>query len=111
MDAVLEVLGTPTTLFRAYSERRHAELFLAEGYVRLRKVQYYRSLEDEVRRDSSEGEGQLKVPALVTVVTIDKETMRHVGNREEPGHLNYMMTFHNPTYLLCLSDSSVDLEM
>ncbi len=97
-------------MWRAWKERPYFQDFLERGKLRLQRVQYYRKIEDADRADADEGEARLKVPGDVPVVMMDKETGKIVGEHTQPGHFNWSMGFHNPTYILCLSQPTVDTE-
>jgi len=99
----------PASLLRAYTVAEHAEALLARGGLRLRRIEYYRTIEDLKRQDSAEGEAHLKVPGDVTTVQMDRASGGIVGQSTAPGHLNWQMSFQNPTYALCLSHPAVDI--
>jgi len=94
---------------RAYSVAQHAEALLARGQLRLRRIEYYRTIEDQKRKDSAEGEAHLRVPGDVTTVRMDRTSGEIVGQTTAPGHFNWQMSFQNPTYALCLSHPTVDV--
>jgi len=79
--------GQPGRLIRAFAEKAHLQGFLA-GSVRLRRLDTYRTIEDQTRQDDMEGEARLIVP----------------GARGKDVH--YGGSFYNPVYLLCCSEPS-----
>lgn len=81
--------GVPSCLIRAFTKEKYLRTFLA-GDVRVRRLDGFRSIEDSARRDAAEGEARLVVPD-------DAGVPVHYGG-----------SFHNPVYLLCCSDPSVD---
>jgi hypothetical protein len=95
----------PDRLWRGYPEDRHAEAFAETGRIRLRTLAYYRSIEDCVRRDQSEGIARLRVPGDVPVITLDASTMAVTKETTEPGFFHFQSQFTNPTYIFCLSTS------
>jgi len=107
--ASLVIDTPPVSLLRAYAVAEHAEALLRGGGLRLRRIEYYRTIEDLKRQDSAEGEAHLRVPRDVTTVRIDRTSGAVVGQSNAPGHLNWQMSFQNPTYALCLSHPGVNI--
>ena len=108
---VKSVIGAlPSRVFKAYKEEGHAQVFAEKGIIRLGQIRSYREIEDRARRDQNEGEGFLRVPDQITSMHFDAATLEPIHTSVSPGHLNYISTFINPTYLFCLSGEQVDLE-
>ena len=84
-------------------------MLLSRGFIRLHRIEYYRTIEDKNRQDSAEGRAHLKVPGNVPVVRMDRVTGEIVGRHEESGHFNWQMGFQNPSYAFCMSHDDVDL--
>lgn len=84
--------GAPARLLRAFDERAYLQDFLS-GKVRLQLHGVYRSIEDERRRDTQEGNARLTVPGLGGV------------------DVSFGGSFHDPVYLLCCSDPAADVSM
>ncbi len=82
--------GFPSCLIRAFTKQQHLQSFLA-GDVLMRRQDAFRSIEDRSRQDVAEGEARLIVPGDAGV------------------DVHYGGSFHNPVYLVCCSDTAVDL--
>ena len=100
--------GLPSRLLRAWDKREFYERFLRAGDLRLRRLPFYKDIEDKKRVDAAEGLAQLKVPGFPTRITIDPKTLRPVGRSDELGHYNWELQITNPVYILCLSGPTVD---
>lgn len=99
--------SSPATLLRAFPDRTHAEDLVRHGRVRLGSILSYRTIEDEKRRDPTEGEVRLQVPGPVTTLHIDPVTLRVNNETVAPGLLNFGSSYHNPVYALCMSSPDV----
>lgn len=81
--------GVPTGLVRTFRRRAHRQAFL-NGAVLLRRLDVFRSIEDQSRRDDTEGESHLVVPATSGI------------------DVHLRGSFHNPVYLLCCSEPGAE---
>ncbi len=108
MSATLVMESPPFRLLRAYKVAEHAEALLTRGGLRLRRIEYYRTIEDSKRQDAAEGQAHLRVPGDVPVVRMDRISGEIIERHTTPGHFNWQMGFQNPTYALCLSQPTVD---
>jgi hypothetical protein len=79
----------PGEVLRVFTEEEHALAFL-QGKLRLRERCTYREIEDQARRDASEGEARLRVPGVNDV------------------WVNYGSRLMNPVYVLCTSLPTID---
>jgi hypothetical protein len=77
--------GVPMGLVRVFKEKAHLQCFL-DGNVLIRRLDFFRSIEDSTRQDKTEGEANLILPGQGGV------------------DVHYGGSFHNPTYLLCCSE-------
>jgi hypothetical protein len=109
MPVPLIVEGLPPHLLRGWTSVDHADAFLRSGHLRLRRVQYYRTIELADRVDDSEGEGHLLVPGNPPVITLDATSMQVIDEHAPPGHFNFIQSFLNPTYVFCSSDIAVGI--
>ena len=78
MGSLLTLGQYPSAVYRAFSKREYAEQFL-RGQIRFGNIYYYKRIEDEKRRDSTEGESHV----------------RHEGRDQ------YAMFASNAIYILC----------
>lgn len=76
--------GVPQSLIRAFNKEKYLQSFL-DGEILVRRLDFFRDIEDSTRQDKTEGEANLIVPGQGGV------------------DVNYGGSFHNPTYLLCFS--------
>jgi hypothetical protein len=92
----------PPMLYRAFSEREHAEAFL-QGRVRLGLLSFYKRIEDEKRQDDREGESSLLIPDQVLTLEIEPATKACVRKYMRPGYIHRSDEWLNPIYVLCCS--------
>jgi len=69
----------PERLLKFYRDRRYAQMFASNGCIRASALEYYKKIDDAARRDEAEGEGTLKVPGNIPVLSLHPETL-HVIN-------------------------------
>lgn len=53
-----KLINLPEALFRAFKEEKYAIEFIDKGEFRFGELAYYRDIEDDARRDDSEGYGR-----------------------------------------------------
>ena len=100
----------PAPLFRALKEEQYARDFVEQGKFRLCCLDYYHKIEDEKKRDKSEGEGSFEILGPRPVVTIDQETMEVVSEKTEVGSIYRGIITVSPCYILCFSGPKVDID-
>ncbi len=82
----------PPYLYRGFTKEIYAKEFLEKGKFRLGFIEHYRSIEDDNRRDETEGKSESIV-------------------KQEPDFTLYSRgTWGDPVYLFCTSGPDVDLE-
>lgn len=82
----------PSFLYKGFSKENYAIDFLKKGKLRLGLLEYYKTIEDETRRDRSEGKSESIVKKYLPELTL------------------YLKGKHiNPLYLFCTSGPNVDL--
>lgn len=83
----------PPYLYKGFTEKIHAIEFLKKGKFRLGLLECYKTIEDDNRRDESEGQS----------LSIVKKYL--------PDHTLHLKGKHiNPLYLFCTSGPKVDLD-
>jgi len=97
------ITGLPATLWRGYRQREYAEAFVYAGQIRMSSLESFREIEDETRRDVSEGVARLRVPGDVPVITLDRESGEVRGEATRPGLFNFSAPILQAAYFLCLS--------
>jgi hypothetical protein len=97
-------------LYKGFKEKTHAESFISQGTIYLRPLSYYRTIEDQLRRDKDEGEGKLTALKSRPVISIDKESGKRTDTKQEIGPVYFSTSSINPRYILCFSGPDVNLE-
>lgn len=74
----------PDFCYKAFSKEEYAEAFISQGHFRMNCLGYCRNMEDQSRRDSTEGYGHTREPDKITVLgTIWREERgykeHHIG--------------------------------
>ncbi len=76
----------------------------------MRSLSYYHGIEDQNRRDKSEGEGKSVIFMNRPVLQLDKETKKILSQTEEYGPVYFGTLSTNPRYILCLSGPEVNMK-
>jgi len=100
----------PVFLYRSFKEKEFAHEFIEHGKFRLGLMSFYRKMEDNCRRDLTEGKSSSYINAILPSVTIDKSTTNILPLDYSPGLLHLKGVHINPIYLLCTSGPNVDLD-
>ncbi len=74
----------------------------------MRSLSYYRGIEDQNRKDKSEGKGRAVGYSNRPVITFDQKSERFLGRTNEFGPV-YVSVSSPPPYILCFSGPQVDL--
>lgn len=93
----------PLVICRAFDEESYANDFVERGRFRMAKLQHYKHIEDNARRDTEEGQGSLHAPGSVVQVQLDKNR-KVVGAREVSGNEHISSWVTNAIYVLCCSE-------
>ncbi len=103
-------MDTPKHLYRFFKKQKYRGEFLT-GKIRFGKLELYQTIEDEKRRDDSEGEarGKYKTDKL-TYLTIDKKTGKQVGKGITSGDMHISGTSLDHNFIVCFSGDDVDLK-
>jgi hypothetical protein len=92
----------PPVLYRSFSKEQYAREFVDEGKLRIRPLEYYRYIEDNERRDATEGNGQCHYSGEVERVALDEN-----GDvlRVEPtaGEIHLTTSISNIVFIYCCS--------
>lgn len=85
-------MAIPPYLYKGFTKEAYAKDFLSEGKFRLGLLEYYKTIENEFRRDESEGKS------------------KSIVKRYLPNFTLYLKGTHiNPLYLFCTSGPDVDM--
>lgn len=93
----------PTSLLRAFDDRQRRDDLISKGLLRMMPLEYYWSIEDEARRDDSEGTAIWK--SMEPVDLIDSENCQVSETRLRPRSYESETTYklHNSIYIFCAS--------
>jgi len=100
----------PFPLYKGFDEEKYAHDFVEAGTFIMRTLEYYRTIEDSIRKDKDEGEGRLVTSAYRPVLTLDKKTGEVVSKSSEYGPVFFGTGSINPRYIYCFSGPSVDIK-
>ena len=99
----------PGILYRAFSNIEYARDFTEQGLFCMGTPDYYKNIEDQKRRDITEGTGHIKTPGDVDVITLnDQGKVTKVSTK--PDIINHQAEHLNCKYLLCCSGPEVDID-
>ncbi len=98
----------PACLFKGYGEEDFARGFAEEGRIRLRTLQFFKKIEDESRRDRSEGETYIQTEEMIDIIHVDLKTKRGLGISTSPGVMHHKGSFGNLVYVFCMSKPEVE---
>ena len=99
----------PEFLYRAIEEEAHARAFASGESARVKILDCYRTIEDDARRDESEGSYKAKIFQEIEVVRTGNKSGETNGSSFQDGHLNVHSSSGNPTFVLCMAGTNVDL--
>jgi len=107
----LRVIGKyPDTVFHAFDDRAHAEDFVLRGRFRMGNLRTYTEIEDEHRRDRSEGQGHFQRRGKVTSVDFSRDS-DETTTTTRPGYVDTHIELLNPKFVFCCSLPTVDLDL
>ena len=100
----------PEFCYKAFDCKKYAEDFMYRGTFRLNCLGYCRNMEDESRRDSTEGHGHTKEASIVTVgyVSTKNPAEETIWTKEE-GLQEHYPKWNNPIFCFCTCLPDVDL--
>ena len=109
-DRKREVCGEfPEFCYKAYRSEAHAKQFI-EGAFRMNCRFYCREMEDESRRDTTEGNGYTLEPGIVTTGLVSPNPAEKTIWIKEQGYQKHHIDFGNATFLFCGSLPEVNAE-
>jgi hypothetical protein len=98
----------PKTVFRAFKERARAEDLVEHGRFRMGNLRTYTEIEDEARKDPSEGQGHFRRYGMVTAVDFSPDSDETVAITK-PGYVETHIELLNPKFIFSCSLPSVNL--
>jgi hypothetical protein len=96
-------------VFKAFSDRGHAEAFIEEGRFQMGSLTKYRESEDDARRDPSEGHGHICVPGQVMTAHLDTNDSNSYYITEDHGLRDIHTRLDNPIYIFSTSLPEIDI--
>ncbi len=107
----LRVIGKyPDTVFHRFEDRAHAEDFALRGRFRMGNLRTYTEIEDEGRRDRSEGQGHFQRRGKVTSVDFSRDS-DETTTTTRPGYVDTHIELLNPKFVFSCSLPNVDLDL
>ena len=107
----LRVIGKyPDVVVRAFREKAHAEDFALRGRFRMGNLRTYTEIEDEGRRDRSEGEGHFQRFGMVNCVDFSRDS-DETTTSTRPGYVDSHIELLNPKFVFSCSRPRVDLDL
>jgi hypothetical protein len=91
----------PEICYKAFDCREYAEDFMYRGIFRLNCLGYCRNMEDESRRDSTEGYGHTKEPGIVTVLWVSPNPAEKTILTKEQGCQEHHIEHGNAIFCFC----------
>ncbi len=111
MDKKLHAIGNSLkVVFRAFKERAYAEAFVEHGRFRMGNLRIYTEIEDENRKDSSEGQGHFQRYGMVTSVDFSRDSVE-TTTLTQPGYVHSHIELLNPKFIFSCSLPSVDIDL
>lgn len=93
--------------YKAFDRKEYAVNFIEKGEMRFGSLEYYKNIEDDTRRDETEGCCQFIFPGNRTIESDGSE--RSDYNKED-GFTCVCMEASTACFAFCVSDHAVDLE-
>ena len=99
----------PEFCYRAFDHEEHAEQFIYTGTFRMGCLLSYREIEDESRRDPTEGIGWTKEPDMTTVALVSRNPTETIWTKEM-GYKEHHIPGGGKIFCFCtyLPDVSLD---
>ncbi len=98
----------PNSCYRVFKCEKHVKQFLDSDTFRLNCLGYYRNMEDESRRDLTEGFGHTKEPGIVTVGWVSPNPAEKTIWTREMGVQEHHSEYGNKIYCFCTCLPEVD---
>jgi hypothetical protein len=91
----------PEFCYKAFKCEDHAKQFIDSGTFRMGCLRSYRGIEDESRRDPTEGRGHTKEPGIVTVGWFSPNPAEKTIWTREQGYQEYDTQLGNAKFCFC----------
>jgi len=100
----------PEVCYKAFKYKKYAENFIYRGIFRLNCLRYLRNIEDESRRDETEGTGLTKEPGIITVGWVSPNPAEKTIWTREQGYQEHHTEYGNAIFCLCACLPEVELD-
>jgi hypothetical protein len=100
----------PKVVLRAFKQRAYAEDFVEHGRFRMSNLRTYTVIEDENRKDASEGQGHFQHYGMVTSVDFSRDS-DETTTLSQPGYVHSHIELLNPKFIFSCSLPSVDINL
>ena len=105
-----EVCGEfPDFCYKGFDLVKYAEQFMNNGTFRMGCLRSYRKIEDESRRDPTEGSGHTKEPGIVTVGYFSPNPAEKTIWTREKGYQEHHIEAGNQIFCFCTCSQEVNL--
>lgn len=91
----------PEVCYKAFEREEHAKQFIDSSTFRMGCLRSYRGIEDESRRDQTEGSGHTKEPGIVTVGWVSPNPAEKTIWTREQGYQEHHIEYGNARFLFC----------
>ena len=109
-DVDKKVFGEfPEFCYKAYDNEDYAKQFINTGTFLMRCINFYRQIENQSRRDPTEGSGLTKEPGIVTSYGFSQNPKEKTIIRKEFGYQEHHTELSNARFCFCTSLPDVDL--
>jgi len=100
----------PEFCYKGFTCEEHAKQFIDSGTFRLNCLGYCGNMEDESRRDLTEGSGHTEEPGIVTYYGYTQNLKEKPAIVQKPGYQDELIEQGNPVYCFCTCPPEVNLD-
>lgn len=93
----------PPYCYKAFECKEYAERFMKEGIFRMGCLRSYKTIEDDKRRDPTEGSGHTKEPGIENVGWVSKNLAEKTIWVSKPGFREHHSEYGNAIFGFCTS--------
>jgi len=100
----------PEFCYKAFACEEYAEQFMEAGIFRMGCPFYYKAIEDQSRRDTTEGTGHTLEPGLVRVGWVSSDPEEKTIWTRKQGYQEHYIEQGNPKFCFCTSLPDTNLD-
>jgi hypothetical protein len=101
----------PKYLLKGFSKQIHAQKFITNCEVRLGNLQTYNSIEDNSRKDQTEGESHVLTIEKIKSYHINRKTQQVINSSSSLGVMHHKGSISNIVYIFCSSSPEVNRKL